>query len=242
MPVKLTPRLETALRYVRPGHRVADVGTDHAYLPIALCECGILPPRTDGAPAAMATDINRGPVERAEAHITAAGLSDRITTRQTNGLAGLDTYAPTDILIFGMGGELIAAILAGAEWVRDPHVRLILQPMTHAERLREFLIENGFSIIGETLSREGERIYQTLCAEWTGPLAGGSSPTLTPAELCVGQARHRVGKEQEELYVALIERTLATTTAARDARARAGLDTTTEDTLITSLTVLRDTP
>ena len=236
MSVKLTPRLMTAVAYVRGGRLLADIGTDHAYLPIYLCEQGILTPVAAGNGeilCAVAADINKGPVERADQHIAAAGLTSRIKTRQTDGLDGLDAYDPADIVIFGMGGELIAAILAASPWVNREGRRLILQPMTHAEKLREYLLSAGYAIVGETLSREGERIYQTICAE---PAPGVIPPSLTPAELSVGQAAYRVNDaEQTELYAALIRRTVRTEAAARDARRRAGQDTAEQDGLIASL-------
>ncbi len=225
MPVKLTPRLASAVLYVRPGHLVADIGTDHAYLPIHLCESGILPPAAGGI-CAIAADINRGPVERARIHIAAAGLADRIVTVETDGLHGLDVYDPADVIIFGMGGELIASILAAAPWVHRTGKRLILQPMTHAEKLRAYLCAHGWRIIGETLSREGERIYQTLCAEWS------DTPVemLSPAELALGQLCHRQGDgEQMAMLAALTEKTVRTETAARDARRAAGQDTSEAD-------------
>ena len=236
MPIKLTPRLMTAVPYVRGGRLVADIGTDHAYLPIYLCEQRKLTPVTAGNGeilCAVAADINKGPVERADEHIVAARLTKYIRTVQTDGLRGLDVYDPADIVIFGMGGELIASILAAAPWIRDPGKRLILQPMTHAEKLREYLLSAGYAIVGETLSREGERIYQTICAE---PAPGTIPPSLTPAELSVGQAAYRVNDAgQKELYAALIRRTVRTETAARDARRAAGQDTAEQDGLISSL-------
>ncbi len=236
MPVKLSPRLSTAVPYVRPASLVADIGTDHAYLPIALCESGILTPARKGDICAVAADINHGPVERARIHIAAAGLSDRIATEETDGLHGLDRYDPSDIIIFGMGGELIASILDAAPWIHTTGKRLILQPMTHAEKLRAYLLSKGWTVRGETLSREGERIYQTVCAEWTG----AEAPALTPAELSVGQRCHREGDaEQRALYAALIDKTLGTETAARDARRGAGQDTSASDALIDSLSELR---
>ncbi len=238
MSVKLSPRLMSALPYVRGNRLLADVGTDHAYLPIYLCESGVLTPVTvaDGSClAAIASDINRGPTERAELHIAMAGLSSLIRAIQTDGLAGLDRYDPEDIIIFGMGGELIASILADAPWVARPGRRLILQPMTHPEKLRAHLLDAGFAILGETLSREGERIYQTLCAEYTGAL----TDALSPAELAVGQSRHRMGNpEQEVLYAELIRKTLRTERAARDARRAAGQNTAPADALIAELDAL----
>ncbi len=235
MPVKLTPRLATAVPYVRGTRPVLDIGTDHAYLPIYLCESGVLAPRANTLPWAIAADINRGPVERAAIHIAAAGLSESIRTVQTDGLTELKVHAPADIIIFGMGGELIASILAAAPWVRDREMRLILQPMTHAEKLRIYLAETGFRIIGETLSREGERIYQTIAAEWDAtPI-----PRPDPAVCLVGEPCYRQNEEQRAFYVALIDKTLRTETAARDARRRARLDTADSDALLSALNALR---
>jgi tRNA (adenine22-N1)-methyltransferase len=242
MPIKLTPRLMTAVPYVRPGHVVADIGTDHAYLPIYLCEQRRISPVTTPSGdtlCAIAADINKGPVERADQHIAAAGLTKYIRTVQTNGLCGLDVYDPDDIIIFGMGGELIASILAASPWVNRAGKRLILQPMTHAEKLRDYLLSAGFAIVGETLSREGDRIYQTLCAEPSPE--GYTPPTLSPAELAVGQKSFRVtDPAQKALYAALIDKTLRTETAARDARRRAGQKTPEQDLLVVSLTALRN--
>ncbi len=238
MPVKLSPRLATAVPYVRRGHIVADIGTDHAYLPISLCERGILTPAREGNICAVAADINAGPVARAEMHIAAAGLADRIAAVKTDGLTGLDRYAPTDIIIFGMGGELIASIVAAAPWIRTAETRLILQPMTHAADLRAYLAGEGWRIVGETLSREGARLYQTICAEWNGrPL-----PVPTLAELAVGESIFRLSdQEQRTLYGTLIDKTLAAETAARDARCSAGQDTACADALISALADLRKT-
>ena len=230
----------TAVPYVRGGRLVADIGTDHAYLPIYLCEQRRLTPVTakNGETlCAIAADINRGPVERADQHIAEARLTKYIRTLQTDGLTGLDAFDPADIIIFGMGGELIASILAAAPWAGEAGKRLILQPMTHAEKLREYLLKTGFAIIGETLSREGDRIYQTICAE---PASEGYvPPTLSPAELAVGQKSFRTGNpEQKKLYAALIDKTLRTETYIRDTRRRAGQKTPEQDLLVVSLTAL----
>ncbi len=242
MSTPLSPRLAAAVPYIRPGHLVADIGTDHAYLPIALCEAGICTPvmtPTGEAIAAIAADINRGPVERAATHIAMAGLSDRIRTVRTDGLTGLEVYDPADILIFGMGGELIASILAAAPWVCCAGRRLILQPMTHAEDLRAYLLSAGYAVIGETLVREGERIYQIICAE---PTTGKDVVVeeLSAAELMVGERLHRRGDPaQLALWHALIDRALRSVTGARDARRAAGLDTAEADALIDALAILR---
>ena len=225
MPVKLSPRLQTALLYIRGSGVVADIGTDHAYLPISLCEQGILTPATEGAICAVAADINAGPVERAAIHIATAGL-----------------YDPSDVIIFGMGGELIASILVASPWVARAGRRLVLQPMTHAADLRRYLLETGWQITGETLSREGERIYQTVCADRSADGDAAATPDRTPAELWVGEARYRTqSEEQKTLFLDLIDKTVAVETAARNACRGAGRDTTEADTLLDSLAALRAT-
>ena len=242
MPVKLSPRLQTALLYIRGSGVVADIGTDHAYLPISLCEQGILTPATEGAICAVAADINAGPVERAAIHIATAGLSDRIVTVKTDGLCGLEQYEPSDVIIFGMGGELIASILAASPWVARAGRRLVLQPMTHAADLRRYLLETGWQITGETLSREGERIYQTICADRSADGTTPAAVALTPAELWVGEACYRMqSEEQRALFLDLIDKTVSVETAARNACRGAGRDTTEADALLDSLAALRAT-
>lgn len=158
--LNLSPRLLSAAELVRQNAFVADVGTDHAYLPIYLCLAG----RIRGG---VASDINRGPIERAMQNIARYGLGDKLFTRLTPGLEGIEEFSPTDILILGMGGELIASILSDAPWIRNKDISLCLQPMTHAEALRKYLFENGFEVTDERIVREGEKLYQIILARYT---------------------------------------------------------------------------
>ena len=162
MQTYITPdsRLLSAIPYLTRGGSVADIGTDHAYLPIYLVGEGI-------SSRALACDINEGPIRSARKNIEAAGLSDRIGTLRTDGLCGVEAFRPDDVMIFGMGGELIARILEDAPWVRDERIGLILQPMTRAATLRAWLLENGFEILGETVTFE-DKYYQTLHARYCG--------------------------------------------------------------------------
>jgi len=171
-------RLMTALPYIRRGDRVIDVGTDHAYLPIYLVSEGLVS-------CALACDINQGPIDSARANIREAGLSGRIDTRKTDGLTGTEDFSPDDILIFGMGGELIVRILSDAPWIRDGEIRLILQPTSRAAVLRRWLFENGFLITGETLSYEG-KYYQTICASFA-PLDVSGEPPYSEEEFLLGR-------------------------------------------------------
>ena len=126
---KTDARLLEAARLGRPGSAFADVGTDHAYLPIYLIKEGL-------SPRGLATDLRDGPVAAARRNLAAAGISDRVTVRKCDGLDGIGEFAPDDIYILGMGGELIRDILSRSDYVRRQGVRLILQPMTKPEELR----------------------------------------------------------------------------------------------------------
>ncbi len=172
---KLTPRLRAAADMVREGVRVADIGTDHAYLPITLCLEGKIR-------GGVVSDINVGPVERAKQNINTYGLSEKLTVARTDGLVGLDNYSPDDILILGMGGELIARILSDAPWTKNSGIQLCLQPMTHPEALRAFLCDNGYAISDERLVAEEDRIYQLICAVYTG-----EQEEYEPHELLLGK-------------------------------------------------------
>lgn len=167
-------RLSSAVPYITFGGCVADIGTDHAYLPIYLMQKGIIS-------RSVACDINEGPIESARVHIAEAGFSDRIVTLHTDGLHGVEPYAPDDVLIFGMGGELIVKILSEAPWIQNERIGLILQPMSRASALRRWLCENGFSIVGEALSYE-EKYYQTIAARYTGEIS-----VYTDVELAIGR-------------------------------------------------------
>ncbi len=175
----ITPdsRLLSAVPYLTRGGRVADVGTDHAYLPIYLIREEILS-------HALACDINEGPILSARKNIAEAGLADRIDTLRTDGLHGVESYRPDDVMIFGMGGELIVRILSEAPWIKTENVGLILQPMSRISVLRKWLLDNGFAIVGETVTFE-DKYYQTLCARYCG-----ARSTYSPLELQVG--RHNI--------------------------------------------------
>ncbi len=184
-------RLEVAASFGRRGARVADIGTDHASLPIFLVGNSI-------APSALACDINDGPLRAAKFNIASAGLSDRIGTRLTDGLNGVDDYEPEDIYILGMGGELIGRIVLASQLSRKEGVRLILQPMTHAHDLRRELFDNGFNIVDETLVRDRDRVYQIVVAEYDGIVR-----TATQAELWLGKNNIERGGEDLQALASL---------------------------------------
>ena len=154
-------RLQKVAALVRPGSRLADIGTDHAYLPTALVQRGV-------CPTAIASDVRPGPVQAARRTVEAAGLSDKIDVRLGDGLEPIRPDEAEDIVIAGMGGETIAAILAAAPWVKDSRYRLILQPMTRGEELRRYLFGAGFAILEERAAADSRHVYAVLSAQYTG--------------------------------------------------------------------------
>lgn len=158
--ITLDKRLSAVAALVRSGSRLADIGTDHAYLPVYLVQAGV-------CPSAIASDIGAGPLEAARRTVTENGLTSEIALRLGDGLATVTADEVEDIAIAGMGGETIAAILEAAPWVKDARLRLILQPMTRAEDLRRWLLTNGFSVIEEHLIIDGRHLYPVLAAEYT---------------------------------------------------------------------------
>lgn len=175
----LSPRLTHAAALIREGAFLADVGTDHAYLPIALCLDG----RIRGA---VASDINKGPIERAEENIKKYSLKNKISLCHCDGLSEIERFSPTDISILGMGGELIVKILSAAPWTKSGGIRLCLQPMTHAEILRAYLAAEGYTVVDESIAVEDDKIYQLIAAEYTG-----KRDVYTDAELLLGKINIR---------------------------------------------------
>lgn len=154
---QLDPRLQLCADLVRPGARLADIGTDHAYLPVWLVSKGI-------CPSAVAVDVREGPLERARENVTRYGMERKIRLSLSSGLTALGPEDVDDIVIAGMGGELMAEIIQQAPWVQDGKKHLILQPMTTAKELRLWLRENGFSLFREECVRSEGKVYSVMLA------------------------------------------------------------------------------
>lgn len=152
---KLTPRLAAVASQVRPGARLLDVGTDHAYLPAFLVGTGI-------CPAAVASDVREGPCARARATVEALHLEDRIRVVRADGLQGHNLQEIDDIVLAGMGGELMLSILGQVPQVRCKRLRLILQPQTELAAVRKTMTGWGFELAGEYLAAEGRRLYHIM--------------------------------------------------------------------------------
>ena len=159
--ITLDKRLSAVAALVRQGSRLADIGTDHAYLPVHLVQSGV-------CPSAIASDIGAGPLDAARRTVTENGLTSEIALRLGDGLSTVKTEEVEDVAIAGMGGETIAAILEAAPWVQNEDIRLILQPMTRAEDLRRWLLTNGFTVLEEHLIIDGRHLYPVLAAQYTG--------------------------------------------------------------------------
>lgn len=186
----LNPRLLTAAEFVRQGARFADVGTDHAYLPIFLLSEGKIS-------HAVCSDINEGPLASAVANAREAGLYEKMNFVLTDGAAALAPYGITDIAICGMGGDLIAAIVEAADFLFDPSVNLILQPMTKQEALRERLYLMGFEIVAESYSRDAGKPYVCMQVKYTGEKKTLSEPER---EICPKSAKI-VNKNLQKIYL-----------------------------------------
>ena len=222
----LDKRLRTAADLVRQGAYFADIGTDHAYLPVFLLEEGRVS-------EAYASDVARGPVASARSHIAASSVADRVTLRLADGLDGLFTAFPkvTDIAICGMGGELIARLIDEAPLVKDPAIQLILQPMTRAEVLRRYLAENGFAVKEERLSRESGRIYTCMSVFYTG-----KRYTLSPLSALLGETL--LSAERTALFYDYAEEKLASLETRIKGLTVGGCDATEDERLRDALLII----
>ncbi len=152
----ITPRLKTVINNVK-HKKIADIGTDHAYIPIFLAEKNL-------ADRVIATDINEGPLSIAQANIEKKGLGNKIETRLGGGLSVIRAGEADDIIIAGMGGILISEII-DRDIDTAKQSRLILQPMNAQYELRKYLLSHGFKITGEDLAVEGFKVYNIITAE-----------------------------------------------------------------------------
>ncbi|MDO4742780.1 MAG: class I SAM-dependent methyltransferase [bacterium] len=153
-------RLLTVAGLVPKNAKVADIGTDHAYLPIYLRSNNI-------ASKVIACDISPGPLAVAEKNIVKSGICG-VTTRLCNGLDGVDSSEVDTVVIAGMGGEMITQIIARADWLRSDTYSLILQPMSSAVELRQFLCDNGFAVETECAVFSNRRIYSVMKVFYSG--------------------------------------------------------------------------
>ena len=210
----LNARLLSAAELTRQDATFADIGTDHAYLPLFLLEGGRIK-------RAYCCDINEGPLASARKN---AEERDRLSDCEfilTNGAAVLAGLGITDYAICGMGGELIADIIDRAPHLRDRSVNLILQPMSRQEKLRTYLAASGFSIIKESYSFDAGKYYVCFLATYTGEVR-----RLSELEATVGSIDSEfVGEDCRRVY---LEGKLRSIERAALGRAGAGEDSSAE--------------
>lgn len=158
--MKLDLRLTMVVSLVRPGKPLADIGTDHAYVPVYL----IL---NDVIPSAYACDIKVGPLDNAKKTIDEYELNDKVIPILSDGLVEVP-HDVNDFVIAGMGGELIAKILSDSRWVEEVGNHFVLQPQTHAEDLRQYLYSAGYEILKEDVVKDKRHIYLAMEVVYTG--------------------------------------------------------------------------
>ena len=142
---------------VRQGARLADIGTDHAYLPIWLAKRR----RIRGA---VACDVRPGPLDRARRNILRYGAQDLVSARLSDGLDFVLPAEAEDVVIAGMGGLMMISILERAPWLREEDRRLILQPMTSEPELRSYLAGEGYAVLAERAASEDGHVYAVMQA------------------------------------------------------------------------------
>ena len=152
--MKLDARLQAVADFVPMGSRVADIGTDHGYLPIWLLQNGVIR-------SAIAADIHAGPLANARQSAAAYDLEERFRFVQADGLRFPDAQAADVVTIAGMGGETICAILAAAPWLRQEK-QLVLQPQSKVPELTDWLWRNDFTIEDAALCRDAGKRYLVL--------------------------------------------------------------------------------
>ena len=153
----LSDRLKAVAEMITPGLPVADIGCDHAYLPIYLAKEGI-------SPHIIACDINAGPVDRAKENVGDVELSGKIEIRQGDGLSVLSPGEVQSVVIAGMGGKLMMKIISEGEKVLESVREIIMEPQSEVGALRHFLQDNGYRIISECMVNEDGKFYPVIKA------------------------------------------------------------------------------
>lgn len=171
---ELSKRLQAVADMVTPGMCLADVGTDHGYVPIYLVSAGVIP-------SAIAMDINEGPLRRAQAHIREQGLEGVIETRLSDGLKNLKSEEADTMIAAGMGGGLVMRILSEGGGEEKGIKEYILQPQSEVKKVREYLCDNGYQIIRENMVLEDGKYYPMM------KVIKGCSEKYNEVELAYGR-------------------------------------------------------
>lgn len=157
--IVLSPRLKAIAAMVEDGSRLADIGTDHGYLPIWLLEEGKIP-------LAIAMDVREGPLLRAGAHVEEHGLSDRVSLRLGDGFSALSPEEADGAVIAGMGGPLTIRILEGGRKTAKSLRYLVLSPQSELQAVRRYLLEQGYGILAEDMVLDEGKYYTVIKAAY----------------------------------------------------------------------------
>ena len=198
--VKLSKRLGVIAGYIEKGASVADIGTDHGYLPIYLAQHGL-------ARRIIASDISERSLNPARRSAAKYGVEDKIKFIAAPGLSGIGEFDADTVVIAGMGGETIIGILSGVPWVICGDIRLILQPQSKNVDLYLWLRENDISVHDASLARDRGRIYAVLSAGSGGRAAADCDPEIEVLSL-LAKKRDPLFSEYMEWLIARARRAL----------------------------------
>ena len=199
MNIPISNRLLLCADMIPRGARVADIGTDHGYLPIWLIQNG-------RARHVIAADLRQGPLENAIRNAKSFGLAEQIEFRLSDGLQGLRPEEADAIVCAGMGGDLIFRILDACSWAKHPRYTFVLQPQRTPQDLRRRLCESGFGIEREALAQDAGFIYPVLQVRYSG-----RARTLTPGEQYLSPALQKSGDPLLPVYLRRVRAALRET-------------------------------
>ncbi len=230
----LSPRLEAVISLVRQGAVTADIGCDHAFVSIELIKRNI-------SEYAYLCDVRTGPLQAADSNVNDHCVKNNVKKDSffklilSDGLQELENIepAPTDVIIAGMGGELIARIMTDSKYSRVNGIRFILQPMTSQYELRKYLAKNGIEILTERYVKEDGKIYQIMLCEYTGEIyepSDGEAEAGSPRRVC---------ETDREQYNSLIERKVDKLKKIAALKAASGNDIGNETNMIKELSGLK---
>lgn len=163
--INISERLKMVASLITAGGVLADVGTDHGYIPIYLVALKRIPREIRHA---IAMDINEGPLARAKDHIEAYGMEAYIQTRLSDGVQALEVGEADSIVIAGMGGGLVMHILAEGAAVCHAAKELVLQPQSQLKEVRYFLARNGYVTDAEQIIKEDGKYYPMMRVHYAG--------------------------------------------------------------------------
>lgn len=217
----LNARLLSAAELVRQNATIADIGTDHAYLPLFLLDSGKIK-------FAYCCDINEGPLASARKNAEECSRLSETEFILTDGATILAGKGITDYAICGMGGELIADIIDRAPHLKDKSINLILQPMTKQEKLREYLAKAGFKIVHESYTFDAGKYYLCLLAHYDGKCR-----EISALEAIAGSVESAYsGTEPRRRY---LENKVSSLVRAIDGKRAADIDCKDDEELLASL-------